>query len=42
LLVRSGKLLGATFHPEMTNDSRVHELFVRMVTDAVKDAVKEK
>ena len=33
LLVRSGKLLGATFHPEMTNESRIHELFVRMVKE---------
>lgn len=31
LLVRQGKLLGATFHPELTDDPRVHELFVRMV-----------
>lgn len=33
LLVRSGKLLGATFHPEMTDDARIHELFVRMVKE---------
>jgi 5'-phosphate synthase pdxT subunit len=30
VLVRSGQILGATFHPEMTNDPTVHELFVTM------------
>jgi len=31
VLVRQGALLGSTFHPEMTGDNRVHELFVEMV-----------
>ncbi|HVM36249.1 MAG TPA: pyridoxal 5'-phosphate synthase glutaminase subunit PdxT [Actinomycetota bacterium] len=31
VLVRSGPLLGAAFHPEMTTDTRVHELFVTMI-----------
>lgn len=31
VLVRSGALLGAAFHPEMTDDPRVHELFITMV-----------
>jgi 5'-phosphate synthase pdxT subunit len=31
VLVRQGHLLASTFHPEMTDDVRVHELFVRMV-----------
>jgi 5'-phosphate synthase pdxT subunit len=30
--VRQGPLLATSFHPEMTGDTRVHELFVRMVT----------
>ncbi len=30
ILVRQGRLLGATFHPELTHDSRVHRLFVEM------------
>ena len=30
VLVRADNILGATFHPEMTADSTVHELFVRM------------
>jgi pyridoxal 5'-phosphate synthase pdxT subunit len=31
VLVREGKILAATFHPELSSDSRVHELFVEMV-----------
>jgi 5'-phosphate synthase pdxT subunit len=31
VLVREGKILAATFHPELSNDSRVHELFLEMV-----------
>jgi len=33
VLVREGKILAATFHPELSNDSRVHELFVDMVKE---------
>ena len=29
--VRQGNLLATSFHPEVTNDARVHALFVRMV-----------
>ena len=32
-LVRSGHLLAATFHPELTQDSRVHQLFLSIVRD---------
>jgi pyridoxal 5'-phosphate synthase pdxT subunit len=31
VLVRQGKLLAATFHPELSTDRRVHQLFVDMV-----------
>lgn len=31
VLVRQGKILIATFHPELTDDTRVHEYFVRTV-----------
>ncbi len=31
VLVRQGHLLASTFHPEMTDDHRVHDLFVGMV-----------
>jgi len=30
VLVRTGNILGAAFHPELTDDKRVHELFVEM------------
>jgi 5'-phosphate synthase pdxT subunit len=30
-LVRQGHLLAATFHPEMTSDTRVQHLFLEMV-----------
>jgi pyridoxal 5'-phosphate synthase pdxT subunit len=31
VLVREGKLLAATFHPELSSDRRVHQFFVDMV-----------
>jgi pyridoxal 5'-phosphate synthase pdxT subunit len=34
VLVRQGPLLAATFHPELSSDRRVHQLFVDMVRDA--------
>ena len=33
VLVRDGRLLLASFHPELTDDLRVHELFVQMVEE---------
>ena len=30
-LVRSGNLMAATFHPELSNDPRVHQLFLDLV-----------
>ncbi|MBI1954972.1 MAG: pyridoxal 5'-phosphate synthase glutaminase subunit PdxT [Acidobacteria bacterium] len=33
ILVRQGRLLASTFHPELTNDTRVHRYFCRMVSD---------
>ena len=35
VLVRQGKLLAATFHPELSSDRRVHQLFVDMVRGSV-------
>ena len=29
-LVREGRILGATYHPELAPDRRIHELFLRM------------
>jgi pyridoxal 5'-phosphate synthase pdxT subunit len=37
VLVREGKILAATFHPELSNDSRVHELFLEMVKERSGD-----
>ena len=32
VLVRQGAILGSSFHPELTGDTRVHEYFLSMVT----------
>jgi 5'-phosphate synthase pdxT subunit len=32
-LVRSGHLLAATFHPELSPDPRVHQLFLTLVRE---------
>jgi 5'-phosphate synthase pdxT subunit len=33
VLVRQGRFLAATFHPELTDDTRVHELFLEAVME---------
>ena len=33
VLVRSGRMLAATFHPELSDDRRVHQLFLNMVRE---------
>jgi 5'-phosphate synthase pdxT subunit len=33
VLVRSGRMLAATFHPELSDDRRVHQLFIDMVRE---------
>jgi 5'-phosphate synthase pdxT subunit len=35
VLVRDGRLLVAAFHPELTEDTRVHELFLEKVREAI-------
>jgi pyridoxal 5'-phosphate synthase pdxT subunit len=35
-LVRQGFILAATFHPELSEDRRVHELFLKMVREATQ------
>ena len=35
VLVRQGNLLAATFHPELSTDLRVHELFVKLVRESL-------
>lgn len=32
VLIRQGRLLAATFHPELSEDRRVHQLFLEIVT----------
>lgn len=36
VLARQGKLLISTFHPELTNDCRVHEYFIRLIESTSK------
>jgi len=33
--VRDGRILVAAFHPELTDDARVHELFLERVREAM-------
>jgi 5'-phosphate synthase pdxT subunit len=35
VLIREGHLLAATFHPELSNDRRVHQYFLDMVRDSL-------
>lgn len=35
VMVRQGHLLGCSFHPELTDDARITELFLQMVKDRV-------
>jgi pyridoxal 5'-phosphate synthase pdxT subunit len=35
VLVRQGRILAATFHPELSDDTAVHEYFVRMARNGV-------
>jgi 5'-phosphate synthase pdxT subunit len=34
VLVRDGRIMVASFHPELTEDTRVHELFLKAVEEA--------
>ena len=33
VLVRQGRILAATFHPELTGDTAVHEYFLKLVSN---------
>jgi len=35
VLVRQGNMLAASFHPELTVDRRIHELFASMIKQAL-------
>jgi pyridoxal 5'-phosphate synthase pdxT subunit len=41
VLVRQGRIMAATFHPELSNDSRVHREFLGLVKDD-KDGVQQR
>ena len=41
VLVRQGKVMAATFHPELSNDTRVHEAFLKLVKNGHEDKNKQ-
>lgn len=41
VLVRQGKIMAATFHPELTGDTRVHEAFLKLVRNGHEDKKKQ-
>jgi pyridoxal 5'-phosphate synthase pdxT subunit len=38
VMVRQGRILGTSFHPELTGDSRIHRYFADMVTSSKRRA----
>lgn len=40
VFVRQGNVIGTAFHPELTNDGRLHSYFVRMIGDRSGRAAK--
>jgi 5'-phosphate synthase pdxT subunit len=40
VLVRDGRVLVSSFHPELTEDTRVHEMFLNAVREAAKPPVR--
>ena len=38
-LVRQGSIMAATFHPELSSNRRVHQLFVKSVKDAMSKSI---
>ena len=41
MAIREGSVLACAFHPELTDDSRLHALFMAMTTTARSDAREE-
>ena len=37
VLVRKGSVMAATFHPELSDDTRVHEEFLKLVNERARD-----
>jgi pyridoxal 5'-phosphate synthase pdxT subunit len=40
VVVRDGTVLACAFHPELTDDGRIHALFMAMVTEAAKEGTR--
>jgi pyridoxal 5'-phosphate synthase pdxT subunit len=40
VLVKQGNVLAATFHPELSSDRRVHEVFVETVRESHRESLK--
>lgn len=40
VLVRKGTVMAATFHPELSDDTRVHQEFLRLVQNGSKSAIR--
>ncbi|MDA1279591.1 MAG: pyridoxal 5'-phosphate synthase glutaminase subunit PdxT [Chloroflexi bacterium] len=38
--VKNGRILATSFHPELTRDTRLHELFVELATEAANDRIR--
>lgn len=41
VLVRQGKIMASTFHPELTSDTRVHEAFLKLIKNGHADKKKQ-
>jgi pyridoxal 5'-phosphate synthase pdxT subunit len=41
VLVRQGRIMASTFHPELSNDTRVHEAFLKLVKNGYEDKKKQ-
>ena len=37
VLVRKGSVMAATFHPELSDDKRVHQEFLKLITNCARD-----
>ncbi len=37
VMVRQGSVLGASFHPELTDDTRIHQKFVDMIEEGLEE-----
>ena len=38
VVVRQGSAMAATFHPELSDDPRIHQLFLSLIQDGQKQA----